>query len=81
MKALQSSSNQNMLVLSRMLIMWMQMRRANFEILLPASATKLQTTIYKYQTSGINGFKHPPGFFISALHMFCQKGEDEKHFS
>lgn len=39
----------------------------NFERLLPASATKFQTTAYKYHTSGINGFKHPPGLFISAL--------------
>lgn len=36
----------------------------------------MQTTVYKYHTSGINGFKYPPGFFISALHVFCQKGED-----
>lgn len=48
----------------------------NFERLLPASATKLQTTAYKYHTSEINVFKCLPGFFISALHVLCQKGED-----
>lgn len=48
----------------------------NFERLLPASATKLQTTAYKYHTSEINVFKCLPGFFISALHVLCQKRED-----
>lgn len=48
----------------------------HFGRLLPANATKLQTTAQKYHAAGINGFKLLPGFFISVLHMLCQKRED-----